>query len=201
MTTPQAISEIVDPDPIRVKIYASNMDAHAPLVEAVRAGANGRLLPAGGDEGDVLTKASGTDYDVQWSKSIGLRAWANIAGGVTPSIREQFNVESVSRTGIGDYTAFWTDSISSTASITITAGDTTTPAVYVANIVSIDTTSCRFQIRTHLNALVDCDTIGIHVAGNFTDFLLLSGDMQATGDDKLSLDGDMAPGVLKLSED
>lgn len=201
MTTPPAIAEITDPEVIRVKLYASGRDIQAPLVEAVRAGANGRLLPAGGDEGDVLTKASATNYDVQWSKSIGLRAWANIDGSATPAIREQFNVASITRNAAGDYTAFWSESISSTASITITAGDTTTPAVYVANIVAITTTSCRFQIRTHLNALTDCDTIGIHVAGNYADFLLLSGDMQADDDDKLSLTGDMAPGVVKLSED
>lgn len=200
MTTPQAISEIVDPENVRVQLYATNQTVHAPLVEAVRAGANGRLLPEGGEAGDVLTKASAADYDVVWSSAIGLRAFANIDGeATTATIREQFNVSGVTRNATGDYTVTWNESISSTAAVTITAGDTGTPGVYVANIVSISTTTCNFQVRDAAGTLVNCDTICVIVAGLFANFLLLSGDMQNTGKDKVSLSGDEAPGVEKIS--
>ena len=130
MTTPQAISVITDPADVRVQLYASNQTVHAPLTEAVRAGANGRLLPAGGEEGDVLTKASDDDYDVQWSRGIGLRAFANIDGSTGAAvIREAFNVASVTENSTGDYTVTWDESISSSASVTITCGDTGTPGV------------------------------------------------------------------------
>ena len=199
MTTPQAISEISDPDPIRVKLYASDREAHAPLIEVVRAGANGRLLPDGGSTGDVLTKASDDDYDVQWSKAIGLRAFANIDGTTAAtSIREQFNVASVVENSTGDYTVTWSESISSTPAVTITAGDTAVPGLYAANLVAMTTTSARFQIRDAAGTLTDCDTICILVAGIFSDFLLTSGDMQA-GDDKIELTGDEQPGVERTS--
>lgn len=199
MSTPQAISEIVDPDNVRVQIYASNQTVHAPLVEAVRAGADGRLLPDGGDEGDVLTKASDADYDVTWSKAIGLRAFANIDGTTAATvIREQYNVASVVENSTGDYTVTWDESISSTAAVTITAGDTGTPGLYAANLVTMTTTSCNFQIRDAAGTLVSCDTICVIVAGLFSDFLLTSGDMQS-GDDKVELSGDAAPGVERTS--
>jgi hypothetical protein len=199
VTTPQAISEITDPDPIRIKLYASNQEAHAPLIEAVRAGANGRLLPDGGDAGDVLTKASAEDYDVVWSRAIGLRAFANIDGTTAATvIREQFNVASVVENSTGNYTVTWDESISSTPAVTITCGDTVSAGVYVANIVAMTTTTCNFQVRTDAGTLTDCDTICIIVAGLFSDFLLTSGDMQA-GDDKVELSGDEAPGVERTS--
>jgi hypothetical protein len=199
-TTPPAIAEISDPDVVSVQIYASRTSVIAPLVGLVDAGAKGRLLPAGGLEGDVLTKASDTNYDVVWSRAIGLRAFANIEGGVGPTVREQFNVAGIVRNSIGDYTAAWNESISSTASITITAGDTGTPGVYVANLVSITTTTCQFQIRDAAGALTDCDTICILVAGLLSDFLLTSGDEQDTGTDKVELSGDEQPGVEALSD-
>lgn len=199
MTTPPAISEILDPDNVRVKLYASGRDIHAPLVEAVRAGANGRLLPAGGDENDVLTKASDADYDVVWSKAIGLRAFANLDGTTAAtSIREQFNVASFTENSTGDYTVTWSESISSTPVVTITCGDASA-GVYVANLVSMTTTTCNFQIRNDAGTLTDCDTICIIVAGLFSDFLLTSGDEQDTGTDKVELSGDAAPGVEETS--
>lgn len=201
MSTPQAIAEITDPENVRVQLYATNQTVHAPLVEAVRAGANGRLLPAGGEEGDVLTKASDDDYDVQWSRGIGLRAFANIDGTTSATvIREQFNVASVTENSTGDYTVTWDESISSSASVTITCGDTGSPGLYAANLVSLSTTSCNFQVRDASGTLTDCDTICIIVAGLYSSFLLLSGDEQATGTDKVELSGDAAPGVEELSD-
>lgn len=199
MTNPQAIAEISDPDNVRVQLYASNQTVHAPLVEAVRAGANGRLLPDGGSEGDVLTKASDADYDVIWSRAIGLRAFANIDGSTgAAAIREQFNVSGVTENSTGDYTVTWDESISSTPAVVITCGDTGTAGVYVANIVSTTTTSCNFQVRTDDATLTDCDTICIIVAGLFSDFLLTSGDQQS-GSDKEETSGDAQPGVLRTS--
>lgn len=59
--TPQAISAIDDPSKIRVSLYASGQQVHAPLTDVVEAAAGDRLLPTGGDEGDLLTKqADGT---------------------------------------------------------------------------------------------------------------------------------------------
>src|SRR5688500_10925917 len=148
MSTPHAISDILDAADVRVQLYASGQTVTAPLTVAVRAGADGRLLPAGGEAGDVLTKNSATDYDVSWSRAIGLRAFANIDGTTAATaIREQYNVASVTENSTGDYTVEWDESISSTASVTITAGDTGTPGVYVANLVSMTTTTCNFQIR------------------------------------------------------
>lgn len=201
MTTPQAISEITDPENVRVQLYATNQTVHAPLVEAVRAGANGRLLPAGGEEGEVLSKASDDDYDVQWSRAIGLRAFANIDGSTGATvIREQFNVASVTENSTGNYTAFWDESISSTAAVTITCGDTGSAGVYVANLVSMTTTSVNFQVRDAAGTLTDCDLICVIVAGLFSSFLLTSGDEQDTGSDKVELSGDGAPGVEELSD-
>lgn len=196
---PPAISEISDPDVVRVKLYASQTEVHVSLTEAVRAGGKDKFLPEGGEEGDVLTKASDEDYDVVWSKSIGLRAFANLDGTTSATaIREQYNVASFTENSTGDYTVTWDQSISSTAAITITCGDTGTPGLYVANIVSLTTTSCNFQVRDAAGALTDADTICIIVAGLFSDFLLTSGDMQA-GKDKVELSGDMQPGVEETS--
>lgn len=70
--TPTAISEIDDPAKIRVTLYASNQPVHAPLVETVEAGAVGRLLPKGGNEGDALIKESSDDFDVKWAAASGI---------------------------------------------------------------------------------------------------------------------------------
>lgn len=199
MSTPQAISEISDAENVRVQLYAANQTVHAPLVEAVRAGANGRLLPDGGDAGDVLTKASDADYDVVWSRAIGLRAFANIDGSTGATvIREQFNVASVVENSTGDYSVTWDESISSTPAITITCGDTGSAGVYVANLVSMTTTTANFQVRDASGTLTACDTICIIVAGLFSDFLLTSGDQQS-GSDKVELTGDEQPGVERTS--
>lgn len=197
-TTPQAISGIDDPDNVRVQLYASNQTVHAPLDVAVEAGARGRLLPPGGSEGEVLSKASGDDYDVVWRPTFGLRAFANIQGGVGPTFREAYNFASVTRNGVGDYTAFYSESVSLTATVTFGAGDTTTPALYSVNIVAQTTGSVRLQVRNAAGALVDCDNIHIHVASLYHDYLLTSGDMQS-GTDKEEMSGDAQPGVLETS--
>lgn len=193
--TPQAISGIDEPERIRVTLYANNQPVHAPLVAVVEAGAVGRLLPPGGDDGDVLTKASDNDYDVTWSKSIGPRAWVNFDGEVPATIRDQFNVTSVVRNSIGNYTVNYAISMGAAHAPQVTAGDTGTPGLYSANLVDLNTSYVNFQIRNHLNALVDVDTVSVLVFGREYNFLILEGDMQS-GLDKILLEGDMAPGVL-----
>lgn len=199
-SVPAFISDITDADSVRVQLYASNTPVHAPLTAAVAAGGQGKFIPPGGDEGQVLTKASDDDYDVVWSSSIGLRAFANIDGTTSAAaIREGQNVSGVVENATGDYTLSFTESVSSTAAITITAGDTGTPGLYAANIVEITTTSVRFQIRDAAGDPIAADTICVIVAGVQSSFLLTSGDEQDSGADKIELTGDEQPGVEKLS--
>lgn len=192
---PTAISDIEDPEKIRVTLYASNQPVHAPLVDVVEAGAVGRLLPKGGLEGDVLTKGSDGNFDVKWSKAIGPRAWVNFDGG-TAAIREDFDVDHVTRNVAGDYTVHYSKSMSAAASVTVTAGDTGTPAVYVVNLVDLSTSYARFQVRDGSGALIDVDTVCVSVFGIERNFLILEGDEQIGGLDKILLEGDAAPGVL-----
>lgn len=199
---PASINEISDPEQIRVQLYASNQSIHAPLVQTVEAGANGRLLPAGGEQGQVLTKNSATDYDAVWSSAIGLRAFANIDGTAgSVALREGQNISGVTENATGDITLSFSESITSSAAVTVTAGDTGTPGVYVANLVEITTTSARFQIRDGSGTLTGADTICVIVAGIYSNFLLLSGDMQDTTLDKEELSGDQQLGDLKISGD
>lgn len=195
---PAAIDVINDPEKIRVSLYASNQPVHAPLIEAVRAGANGRLIPAGGDVGDVIVKISGSDYDVRWSPVRAIHAWINFNGESTPAIRDSEGIGSITDNGVGDYTLNFASSIGAGASVTITAGDTGTPATYTANIVAVTTQSVRFQVRDLSGSLIDIDTICAHIFGRVYNWLILSGDMQG-GLDKITLSGDAAPGVLLLS--
>lgn len=193
--TPQAISGIDGPDRIRITLYANNQPVHAPLVQAVEAGAVGRLLPPGGDDGDVLTKDGSDDYDVKWSKSIGPRAWVNFDGG-TPEIRDNFNVDHVTRNDVGDYTVYYSSSMGGGASVTSTAGDSGTPGVIPVNLVEINTAYCRFQVRDSSGDPVDVDLVCVTVFGKNFIFMILEGDMQDDGLDKILLEGDEAPGVL-----
>lgn len=196
--TPTPIDAIDDPEKIRVTLYASNQPVHAPLVQAVEAGAVGRLIPKGGDAGDVLTKISGTDYDVRWEQNTGIHAWINFDGESTPAIRDSEGISSITDNGTGDYTLNFGSSIGAGASVTITAGDTGTPATYAANIVEITTQGVRFQVRNLSGDPVDVDTICVHVFGRVYNWLILSGDEQG-GLDKIAFSGDAAPGVLLLS--
>ena len=196
--TPSAISGIDGPEKVRVLLYANNQPVHAPLVEVVEAGAVGRLLPDGGAAGDVLTKSSGTDYDVEWSKAIGPRAWVNFDGG-TPAIRDDFNVDHVTRNSTGDYTVYYSSSMGAGASVTSTAGDSTTAGVYTVNLVEINTAFANFQVRDGSGELVDVDLICVTIFGIEKNFLILSGDEQDGGLDKIKLSGDAAPGVLLLT--
>lgn len=118
-----------------------------------------------------------------------LRAWLNFDGDGGATVRESFNVDGVTRNSTGDYTVTWEESISSTASIIITAGDTGTAGVYAANIVAITESDVNFQIRDASGTLVDADTICLHAMASPNEFLLLEGDMQ-TGTDILLLEGD-----------
>lgn len=195
---PPPIDEIDDPSSVRVTLYASNQAVHAPLIETVRAGANGRLLPAGGEAGQVLTKTTSDDYDVEWTSVRGIHSWVNFDGTGTPAIRDDENIASITDNGTGDYTLNFGSSIGSGASVTITAGDTGTPAVYVANIVEITTQYVRFQVRDGSGSPIDVDTVCAHIFGRVYNWLILSGDEQS-GLDKLEFSGDAAPGVLLLS--
>lgn len=192
---PSAISDIDDPEKVRVLLYASNQPITAPLVQSVESGAVGRLLPKGGLEGDVLTKSSDGNFDVKWSKAIGPRAWVNFDGGAA-SIREDFDVDSITRNAAGDYTVHYSKSMSAAASVTVTAGDTGTPGVYVVNLVELTTASVRFQVRDGAGALIDVDTVCVSVFGIERNFLILEGVEQIGGLDKILLEGDAAPGVL-----
>lgn len=196
---PKAISDIDDPEKIRVTLYASNQPVHAPLVEVVEAGAVGRLLPPGGEDGDVLTKDGASDYSVKWSRVIGPRAWVNFDGGISPSIRNDFNVDRVERNGVGDYTVYYSTSVGGGASVQVTAGSTSVPAVYVANLVDLSTAYVNFQVRDNAGALTDVDIVCVTVFGIEYNYLILSGDAQTDGLDKISLSGDAAPGVLMTS--
>lgn len=198
VSTPSSIEDIDEADDIRVLVYASNQPVHAPLVEAVRAGAKGRLIPKGGNAGEALVKASSDDYDVTWSPVRSIHAWINFNGESTPAIRDSEGIASITDNGTGDYTLNFSASIGAGASVTITAGDTGTAGTYTANLVEITTQGVRFQVRDLSGDPIDVDTICAHVFGKIYNWLVLSGDEQS-GLDKITLSGDAAPGVLLLS--
>lgn len=123
-------------------------------------------------------------------------AWLNFDGNPSPTIRDSLSVTSVTRNAQGDYTVNYTSSLSSNASVQVTAGDTASPALYSANIVEISTAMVRFQIRDVTGTAVDVDTVCVTINGRVIDFLLLEGDALTGPLDKISLEGDAAPGVL-----
>jgi hypothetical protein len=198
-SVPPAISDIKDAEDVRIVLFASNQLVHAPLIAAVETSVDGKLIPPGGDEGQVLTKASGSDSDVVWSSRIGIHSWVNFDGTGTISSRDEENVLSLVDNGTGDYTVNFGSSVGTGASVTVTAGDSGTPGLYTAALSEITTTRASFQIYDSSGSAADVNTICVQVFGRLFNFLALSGDQQDDGLDKIALEGDMATGVLLLT--
>lgn len=198
-TIPPAISDVSDTSDVRLVLLASNRIVHAPAEKVIEKAVDGKLIPTGGQEGQVLTKASDDDSDVVWSSRIGIHSWVNFDGTGTIASRDEENVSSLTDNGTGDYTVNFGSSVGTGASVTVTAGDSGTPGLYTAALSEITTTYATFQIYDSDGTAADVDTICVQVFGRLYNFLSLSGDEQDDGLDKIALEGDMATGVLLLT--
>lgn len=198
-SVPPAISGIDSAEDIRIVLLASNTIVHAPLVDVVEKSVDGKLIPPGGEEGQVLTKASSDDSDVVWSSKVGIHSWINFDGTGTPTSRDEENILSITDNGTGDYTVNFGSSVGTGASVTVTAGDSGTPAFYTASLSEVTTTYASFQIYDSSGSAADVDTICVQTFGRLFNFLALEGDEQDDGLDKISLSGDAATGVVLLN--
>jgi len=111
------------------------------------------------------TNSTSTTNVVQGSA----KAWVNFDGTGTPSIREAYNVSSITDNGTGDYTVNLTTALADANYACVGASGTngttaTSGRSFQPNTSSPSTTSFRFSIRLTDNNMTNFDDPLVYVA-------------------------------------
>ena len=96
-------------------------------------------------------------------------AWGSFFPGASPTIGESFNVSSITRNGVGDYTIHFSTSLASVsycAVFGLNLGSADTADVIYDAFASRSTSSIRVKILATSSGLVDCNAFSLIVFGS-----------------------------------
>jgi hypothetical protein len=134
------------------------------------------VLSSAASSSTDVTNETATGYvrpdRLKYSQRV-VKAWVNFAGG-SATIRDSFNVSSVTRNSTGDYTVSFTTALSnSNYTVTSFVGDSSVASAPVTAVFgdtsSLSTGSVRFKTTAHNGSttlLLDCSHISIVIVGD-----------------------------------
>lgn len=113
----------------------------------------------------TISALNGTD-PITLTKQSAAKAWVNLDGAGTISVRGSFNTSSMTDNNTGDYTINFTNNLAS-GNFSWSGGATELHAVGVFNPSGYGTTSKRFNVKgTYTTVNLDADDVNFSLHGD-----------------------------------